>query len=209
MGEKLVLIGGGGHCRSVLDAAVHMGTFEEIVITDQLILPEKQIMGFRVAGDDSLLPQLFQAGFHEAFISVGSIKSTELRNRLYQKACGIGFKFPNIVDPSAVVSGDAVLGEGIFIGKRTVINAGVRIEDMAIINTGAVIEHECYVGKFSHISVSAVVCGGCHIGDSVFIGANATVIQEINIGSNSIIGAGSLVLKDINPMSVYTGRTQG
>lgn len=202
-------MGGGGHCKSVLDAAVHMETFEEIVITDHSISPEEWIMGCRVVGDDSLLPQLFQTGFHEAFISVGSIKSTELRNRLYQKACSIGFRFPNIIDPSAIVSGDAVLGEGIFIGKRAVINAGVRIEDMAIINTGAVIEHGCYIGRFSHISVGAVVCGDCHIGDSAFIGANATVIQGINIGSNSIIGAGSIVLKDINLMSVYTRRTQG
>lgn len=209
MGRKLVLIGGGGHCRSVLDAAVRMEVFDEIVITDHFVPSEEQIMGFRVVGDDSLLPQLFQTGFHEAFISVGSIKSTELRKRLYRKAYNIGFKFPDIIDPSAIVSVDTVLGEGIFIGKMAVVNAGTRIEDMAIINTGAVIEHECRIGRFSHISVNAVICGGCDIDDSVFVGANATVIQGINIGRNSIIGAGSTVLKDMDAMSVHIRGKQG
>lgn len=200
--ERLVLIGGGGHCRSVLDTARRMDVFEEIVITDCSIPVGTEFMGCRVVGTDELLPRLFQDGFRMAFISVGSIKSTNQRKVICQRAKKAGFQFANVIDPSALVSDYAVVGTGIYVGKRAVINAGAYIQDMAIINTGAIIEHECHVGNYSHVAVGAVVCGGSDIGDSVFIGANATVVQGIKVGMNSIIGAGCVVLKNVMPNSI-------
>ena len=201
--KRLVLIGGGGHCGSVLDAARGMNRFEEIVITDPDIEAGSEYMGCRVAGTDEMLSRLFQDGFGMAFVSVGSITSTRLRKELCQKAKEAGFDFPNIIDPSAKVSEYAAVGKGIFIGKNAVVNAGARIGDMAIINTGAVVEHGCRIGAFSHVSVGAVMCGDSKTGDSVFVGANATVIQGVRIGMNSIIGAGSVVLKDVGPDSMF------
>lgn len=207
MGEKrrLVLIGGGGHCRSVLDAARRMNVFEEIVITDCSVPAGSEIMGCKVAGNDDLIPRLFQGGFQMAFVSVGSIESAERRKDIHRRAREAGFEFPNIIDPSAAVSGHAVLGEGVFIGKNAVVNAGSRIGDMAIINTGAIVEHGCHVGDFSHIAVGAVVCGDSQIGDSVFVGANATIIQGVRIGMNSVIGAGRVVLRDVEANSRIVG----
>ncbi len=198
-------MGGGGHCRSVLDAAKRMNWFEEIVITDNAMAAGDKFMGCRVAGGDEMLPRLFQDGFGMAFVSVGSIESTLLRKALFEKAEREGFGFPNIIDPSAQVSDYAAVGKGVFVGKNAVINAGARIEDMAIINTAAVIEHGCCIGAFSHVSVGAMMCGDSKIGCSVFVGANATVIQGVKIGMNSVIGAGSLVLRDVGPDSRFTG----
>lgn len=199
--KQLVLIGGGGHCKSVLDTAIRMNVFEKIVITDCGIPAGTEFMGYKVVGNDDILTQLFEDGTRVAFISLGSIKTTEQRQIIFQRAKNIGFEFPNLIDPSASVSKYSILGKGIFIGKNAVINAGVEIGDMAIINTGAIIEHGCYIGNFSHISVGAIVCGDSIIKDSVFVGANATVIQGITIGRNSVIGAGSVIIKDVDPNS--------
>ncbi len=204
--RRLVLLGGGGHCESVLDAAKRMNWFEEIVITDNHLKAGSELMGCRAVGGDEMLPRLFQYGFGMAFVSVGSIKSSRLRRELCRKAEEAGFDFPNIIDPSAAVSDYGAVGRGIFIGKRAVVNTGARIGDMAIINTGAVIEHGCRIGAFSHVSVGAVMCGDSEIGDSVFVGANATIIQGVRIGMNSVIGAGSLVLRDVGPDSMVRGR---
>lgn len=207
MGERkrLVLLGGGGHCSSVLDTAKRMGMFDEIVITDCNMAVGTEYMGSRVVGTDDVLLQLFQAGIRMAFISMGSIKSTKLREVLCRRAMDVGFDFPNIIDPSASVSEYAVLGKGIFAGKNAVINAGARVGDMAIINTGAIVEHGSSIGSFSHISVGAVVCGDSEIGSSVFVGANAAIIQGVKVGANSIVGAGSVVLKDAAPDSRIVG----
>ena len=203
--KRLVLLGGGGHCSSVLDAAQRMGMFDEIVITDCDMVAGTEFMGSRVVGTDDALLQLFQDGIRMAFISMGSIKSTKLRKLLHRRAMDMGFDFPNIIDPSALVSEYAMLGKGIFVGKNSVINAGARVGDMAIINTGAIVEHGSSIGSFSHISVGAVVCGDSKIGNSVFVGANAAIIQGVKVGANSIVGAGSIVLKDAVPDSRIIG----
>lgn len=197
-GRRLVLVGGGGHCMSVLDAALRMGIFQEIVITDAALRPGTGLMGCRVAGDDRILPKLYEEGFQEAFISIGSIRSTENRQEAYVKAAEAGFAFPNIIDPSAAVSAYACLGKGIFIGKNACVNAGADIGDMAIINTAAVIEHGCRIGVFAHVSVAACVCGDAQVGSHAFIGAGAVAIQGARIGMGSFIRAGTVVVKEVS-----------
>ncbi|MBR0093076.1 MAG: NeuD/PglB/VioB family sugar acetyltransferase [Lachnospiraceae bacterium] len=194
---RMVLIGGGGHCKSVLDATLRMQVFGEIVIVDPEMSAGTIISGCKVAGDDSLLPALYADGFTHAVVSVGSIRETLLRHRLVDKAKGIGFAFTTIIDPSAVVARSASIGEGVFIGKNAVVNTDAVIGDHTIINTGAIIEHDCRIGAFSHIAVGAVVCGGAEIGEDAFIGANATVVQGIKIGAGTTAGAGAVVTQDI------------
>lgn len=203
--KRLVLIGGGGHCMSVLDSARRMGIFQEIVITDNGKPIGSDIMGCKVAGDDGMLEKLYQSGFRYAFLTIGSIGGSHARQAAYGAAAKVGFCFPNIIDPSAAVSSHAKLGSGIFIGKNAAVNAGACIGDMVIINSGAVVEHGCQIGEFSHISVGAAICGDVVIGKSVFAGANAAVIQGVEIGSGSVIGAGSVVLSNVLAGSTRTG----
>ena len=207
--RKLVLIGGGGHCASVCDTLRKCGIYDEIVITDKE-LPEGSIScGCTVAGTDDKLPELFAKGYTDAVITVGSINDDSVRRKIADGADGIGFSVPIIMDPSASVAEDAVVSDGVFVGKQAVINAGSRIGRFAIINTSAVVEHNCSIGDFTHISIGAVVCGDCVIGDDVFIGANATVIQGVSIGSNSIIGAGSVILADVPDNMTVKGIWKG
>jgi len=78
-----------------------------------------------------------------------------------------------------------------------VINAGSEIGICAIINSCAVVEHDCSVGAFSHISPGTILCGGVSIGSGAHVGAGAVVRQQLSIGHNSIIGMGSVVTRDI------------
>ncbi len=197
MENKIVLIGGGGHCKSVLDAAKRMDIFSDIVITDPDIAPGTEILGSRVVGTDAVLPRLRSEGVKYAFITVGSIMSTLLRHKLTEKAEELGFSFAKIIDPSAIISEYAKIGAGSFIGKNAVVNADVVVGSHCIVNTGTIVEHECKVGDFTHISVGTVLCGNVEVGTDSFIGAGSTVIQGVRIGCCSIIGAGSVVTKEI------------
>lgn len=195
--KKLVLIGGGGHCKSVLDAAFAMDKFDEIVITDASITPGSKILGCEVVGTDGLLKKLKSKGFDYAFITVGCIRSSSLRESLVSKAKKIGFIFPVIIDPSAIVSQSAKIGSGTFVGKKAVVNADCVIGEHCIINTGAIIEHECYVGDFCHISVGSILCGNVKVGCNSFVGAGSTIVQSVKIGNRSVIGANSTVLVNV------------
>ncbi len=189
------MIGGGGHCKSVLDCALSAGIYESIgiVVNDG----SESVLGVPVAGGDDDLATLRHEGWTDAFISVGSIGSTVLRRKLYDMVKALGFNVPVIIDPSAIIARDVVINEGVFAGKGTVINAGSEIGCCAIINTGAVIEHDCRIGDFSHISPGAVLCGQVTVGNDSHIGARSVIRQGILVGDNVMIGVGSVVVRDI------------
>ena len=195
--EKIILIGAGGHAKSVIDSLKAQGKYEPAGIIDKTEVDDTHVLSIPIIGTDEDLPRFYEKGIHHAFVTVGSIGDTIIRQRLYQKLKAIGFILPNIIDPSAVISPTVKHGEGVFVGKNATINAGSSIGKMAIINNAAVIEHECTIGNFCHIAPAAALCGNVSIGENTHIGTNATIIQGIKVGSNALVGAGSVVLKDI------------
>lgn len=205
MKNRIVLIGGGGHCKSVVNSIQRACFYDEVVVVDQSYPQLENVLGIPVIGKDDKLPELKNAGYDHAFITVGSIKSTELRRRLYEEAVRLGFWFPYIVDPSAQVSEYAKLETGVFIGQNSVVNVEAHICKMAIINTGAIVDHECVIGEYSHIAVGARLCGNVVVGNDVLIGAGAVVIQGVHIGNGALVGAGSVVLRNIEDNETVVG----
>ena len=194
MGKNLLLIGGGGHCRSVLSSVLAEKEYEEVGIIDFTNIP---VMGISVVGRDEDLPTLKNSGWTDAFITVGSIGNTGLRRRLYQMIKKLGFTIPSIIDPTAIVAQDVKIGEGCFVGKGAVLNSGTEIGECAIINTGAVIEHDCKIGAFAHISPGTVLCGQVKVGNDSHVGAGSVVRQQIEIGNETLVGIGSVVVQNI------------
>lgn len=190
----ILLIGGGGHCVSVLCALKRNGTYQKIGI---VTLEVRNVFDVPVVGTDDDLPRLISEGYDSAFLSIGGVGSASLRRALYQKLKQIGYHVPNIIDPSAVIGEHVSFGEGIFIGKNAVINAGSRIDCGAIINTGAIVEHECVIEEYAHVAPGSVICGAVRIGKDAYIGANSTVIQCLQIGENTVVGAGSVVVRNL------------
>lgn len=192
--KKLLLLGGGGHCKSVLDTLFALSEFDQIGIVDAA---EQTVLGVSVVGTDEDLPRLKEQGWQYAFVSVGSVGNTALRRQLYRKIQEFGFHIPTIVDPTAMVAKESVLKEGCFVGKQAIINADSCIGTCAIINSGAIVEHEVRIGDFTHISPGAVLCGQVKVGNDSHIGAGSVVKQQIVVGNNTIIGIGSVVVKDM------------
>ena len=205
MKKKLVIIGGGGHCRTVIDSVCSLSVYSEIVITDPNISVGEKINGYSVVGGDEVLYNLYDNGYDSAFIAIGAIGDTDVRRKLDKIVTDIGYKFPIIVDASATIALNCMIADGTYIAKNACVNSSSSIGRNAIINTGAIVEHDCNIGDYVHIAVGAVVCGGCNIGHDVFIGANATVIQGVTVGENSIIGAGSTVLADVPANTTVVG----
>jgi sugar O-acyltransferase (sialic acid O-acetyltransferase NeuD family) len=205
MNKKLLLIGGGGHCKSVLDSILQSNEYSEIGIIDKNENDEGSILGIPIIGCDNDLSKLYHDGYHYAFVTVGSIGKPSLRIKLYKMLEAIGFEIPNIIDLTAIISNQVKLEKGIFIGKNVVVNVGTYIKDGSIINTGSTIEHDCIINQFCHIAPGSVLCGEVEIGENTHVGAGSVIRQQIKIGSNTIIGMGSVVLKDIKGNVVAYG----
>lgn len=197
MNKGILLLGGGGHCASVLDSLLTNSEYDRIGIIDnsatETPIPDK----IHIIGCDDDLFKLFSEGYIYAFVTIGSIGNISIREKLYKKIKDIGFTIPNITDKTAAISEHVKLGEGIFIGKNCVVNARTEIYNCAIINSASVIEHDCVIGEFAHISPGAVLCGGVKIGYGTHVGAGVTIKQYLSIGEYSIIGMGSVVLNNI------------
>ncbi|UTY38121.1 hypothetical protein NMU03_10510 [Allocoprobacillus halotolerans] len=115
--KKLVLVGGGGHCKSVIDA-LDKKKFDDIVILDPAFPHLKEVLGIPVVGNDDYLEALYSQGYHYAFITVGSIKNTTIREQLYKKLTMYRYQLINVIDRSSILANDIQIGEGVFIGKK-------------------------------------------------------------------------------------------
>lgn len=198
----IILIGGGGHAKSVADSVKRLGIYniKGIVTKDKEEWDE-----YTWLGDDEKLQDIYDSGVMTAALAIGYLGRGRIRRAVFDRLKKIGFAVPAIIDPSAIVSIDAAAEEGSFIGKGAIVNIGAHIGKASIINSGAIIEHECRVGDFSHIAVGARLCGRVDVGEDSFVGAGATVIQCINIGNGVTIGAGSTVLSDIGDAVTAVG----
>lgn len=195
--EKILLVGSGGHAKTLVDTIERLETYEVAGFVGPGEVGAALYRGYRLLGHDEALPTLFMQGIHAAALGMGFMGRSSVRNRLYAQLSQIGYTLPVLVDPTAVVAADAVLGVGTYVGRHAVINADAQIGHACIINTGSIVEHECRIGAFSHVAVGAVLCGQVQVGSECLIGANATVIQGLHIGDGCIIGAGTVVTKGI------------
>jgi sugar O-acyltransferase (sialic acid O-acetyltransferase NeuD family) len=191
----ILLVGAGGHARACIDVIEQEGRF---VITGLVGLPEecgKEILGYPVVGTDSDLPNLLLASAY-ALVTMGQIRSSEPRTRLYEQLHANGFTTPTIVSPRAYVSPHASLGAGTIVMHGAIVNATATVGRNCIINSQSLIEHDAAIGDHCHISTAATINSGVRVGSGTFVGSNSTVRQLVNIGEKCLIGLGQRVVAD-------------
>jgi sugar O-acyltransferase (sialic acid O-acetyltransferase NeuD family) len=202
--KPLILIGGGGHCRSAIDVIESEGFFSITGITDTIEKVGETISGVEIIAEDNKLGKLIPK-YRNCLVTVGHLKNPGLRIKLYQLAKDLGAKFPVISSPTAHVSKKANIEAGTIIFHKAVVNAAATIGADCIINTGAIIEHDVTIGDHTHISTGSIINGHCSVGSRSLIGSGTVVIQEITIGDDIVVGANSTVIKDLTEPGVYVG----
>ncbi|AEX85662.1 sugar O-acyltransferase, sialic acid O-acetyltransferase NeuD family [Marinitoga piezophila KA3] len=195
--EKIILVGGGGHCKVVASIIFEKNEYEIIGISDLKTEIGKEIMGIKINYIDEQLEELYKTGIKNAFVTVGSVGNPDLRIKLFKKLKDIGFNLPVIISKHTIISKDVSIGEGTVIMPGVIVNPGVKIERNCIINTGAIIEHDCIIEDNVHIAPGVTLSGGVKIGENSHIGTGTSIIQNIEIGKNVLIGAGSVVVNNI------------
>jgi len=189
MKEKILLVGGGGHCRSVIDVIELEDRYEIAGIIDKKELVGQDVLGYKVVGCDDDLEDLFRK-YKYAIVTVGQIKSNSLRVKLFDALKAIGYELPSIISPLSYVSKHSTIGEGTIVLHQALINSNVTIGKNCIINSKALIEHDCIVEDSCHISTASVLNGGVVVKEGTFFGSNATSKEGIEI--SGFIRAGGL-----------------
>jgi sugar O-acyltransferase (sialic acid O-acetyltransferase NeuD family) len=195
MKEKIILIGGGGHCKSSIDVIEQEDRFTIAGIVD---VPEKRqhkVLGYPVIGSDADLEELIKT-FPNVLITLGQIKSPDRRMELFNDLMQMGAHFPLIQSPLSYVSPHAHVSAGTIVMHHALINAGANVGRNCIINNKALIEHDAVIEDHCHISTGAVVNGGVKIGRGSFLGSNAVCKEYIEIRKNAVIGCGAIIIKN-------------
>ena len=194
MKKPIILIGGGGHCRSVIDVIEQEGIFEIAGIVD---LKEKigdTILRYPVIADDDELIKLSNK-YKYFHITLGFIKTPARRKQILELLQKIQVVLPVIVSPIAYVSCHAKIGVGTVIMHNAQINANANIGENCIINSKALIEHDAIVGNNCHISTGAIINGKVKVGNECFVGSGAVTVQGAKIPDGSFIKANSLFIR--------------
>lgn len=190
MKPKLILIGGGGHCKSCIDVIEQENKFIIAGIVD-INTSISDLLGYSLLGDDDDLARL-KLNYDYALITIGQLKTPAIRVRLLDYAKSLGFKLPAIISPRAYVSNHAKIGNGSIVMHDALINAGAIVGDNCIINTKSLIEHDAVIENNCHISTGAIINGGAIIKQGSFVGSNAATKESVRTNEKDFIKAGSL-----------------
>lgn len=202
--KQIILVGGGGHCKSCIDVIERENKFKISGIVDVKEKLHQKVLGYEIIATDEDLLNLSKK-YEYFLITIGQIKNHKIRKAKFEYLKKINVKFPTIISPLAYISRFAFLGEGTILMHRAFVNSGARIGKNCIINTGCIIEHDAEIGDNCHISTGVIVNGKVKIGEGTFIGSNSVIAHNLNISSGVVIGAGSVVTKSVLEKGIYAG----
>ncbi len=201
MAERLVILGAGGHGRALLELVRVLGSLELVGLVDAA--PQApEMLGIPLLGDESVLAGLRRAGVGQAAIALGDC---EARLAAAARLARLGFSFPPLVHPSAIMARSATLGEGTVVLPRAVLGAAARIGRFCIVNTGAILEHDVELGEGTHCAPGCVLPGGVRVGARALIGAGAACRPHVSVGEGAVVGVGAAVTENVAAGAVVGG----
>ena len=193
----LLIYGGGGHAKSLIDLVRRMGNFAIAGIVDDGIPDGTLILDVPVLGGGELLPSLRRKGIFQAVNAVGGIGSIAPRLAVYQRLADTGFHCVTVVHPRAFIEPTASVAEGCQVFFNAYVGSDVQVGFGTIVNTGAILSHDCVLGEYVNISPGAILAGAVRVGERALVGMGATVNLGVNIGAGARVGNSAVVKADV------------
>ena len=200
--KEIIVIGGGGHAKVIISILKRLKEYEIGGYTDKK--DKGSILGVKYLGDDSILLNIEEKNRHSV-LGIGQIKTAAVRLKIVESLKKIGYEFPVIIAPTAIINEDVSIAEGSVVMDGVVINTETKIGKFSIINTNCSIDHDCILGDYNHIAPGVTISGNVKTGDRVLLGTGSCVIQEKKIVSDCIVSAGSSVQKSLVKSGIYRG----
>lgn len=200
--HNLILVGGGGHCKSVIDVAENAG-WTILGILDNPENVGKKVLGYNIIGSDDCIIDFVDKAYF--LVAVGQVKDCSIRKKIHEKIQAAEGKLATVIASDAHVSRNAKIGKGSIVMHKAVVNASAEIGMGCILNTLANVEHDSVIGDFCHISTGAMINGNCSVGYETFVGSGAVIVHGISIPARCVVAAGALVRKNIEVSGIYAG----
>jgi sugar O-acyltransferase (sialic acid O-acetyltransferase NeuD family) len=187
--RRLLIIGAGGHGRSVAEAALAGGTYDLVGFVDDAWPALSTIWGVPVLGTVADFAR-HRAAANAGIVAIGN---AGLRERLFVQLGLSGLAQVTVIHPAAVVSPTAMIGAGCTIMAGAIVGTEACLGDGVIVNCGAVVDHHCKVGDFCHLGVRAAMAGGAVLGRGAWMQPGATLGYGAVVGAGAVIAAGEVI----------------
>ncbi len=186
---RLLVVGAGGHGRSVAEAAELSGQFEVVGFLDDALHVGEIVLGVPMLGTvDSMA--YHRAAADQAIVAVGN---NAVREGLMQQLIAAGFELATVVHPSAIVSPRALLGAGSSVMSGAILGTETRLGIGSIVNCGAVVDHHAIVEDYGHLGVNASMAGATVLGRGAWMQAGAVLGYGVTVPSGLTLAPGEVV----------------
>jgi acetyltransferase EpsM len=190
----IIIYGAGGHGKVVADVLERQSKYMLLgFLDDDPAKRGKELYGYKIFGG---IDTYNEQGLERYPFIVG-IGDNRARQQVVARLEALGCQFGRAIHPSAQIAKDVRLAPGVMVMANVVINPGSSIGKHTIINTGTIVEHDCLIGDFVHISPAAVLAGNVMIQEGAHIGMGSIILPGIQVGAYSVVGAGAVVIDDI------------
>lgn len=180
---RLLVVGAGGHGRSVAEVAELSGQFEVVGFLDDSLPSGEKVLNVPVLGNVISLASHLGA-FDQVIVAIGN---NTMRERLLQQLTLVGVELATLIHPRAIVSPSVVLGAGSVVMAGAIVGTEAHLGIGVIVNCGAVVDHHATVEDFGHLGVNSSMAGGTVLGHSAWLQAGATLGYGVHVSANTVI----------------------
>lgn len=213
--EYLIIFGGGGHAKTVIDLIRRLDKYSIAgIVDDNRALVGGRILDVPVLGTRAILPAILTGGVKFAVNCVGGILDINIRVQIFDLLERNGFTSPSLIHPRASVETSATIGSGVQVFCNAYIGSDTKLYPMCMINTSSVISHDCVIGRYTHIAPGALLAGHVQVGEKSLVGMGVTTAIGVKIGSGVRIGNGAIILADVPDKTIvqagrfWTGKAE-
>lgn len=187
--QRLLIIGAGGHGRSVAEAAVLHGDYELTAFLDDAAESSQRVWDWPVWGTTTMLAAC-RDRVDAVIVAIGN---NALREILHQRVQAEGLLLATVVHPAATVSPRAAMGQGCAIMAGAIVGTDAQLGEGVIVNCGAVVDHDCTVEPFGHLGVNAGMAGGSVLGRRAWMPVGAALAYGVRVAADRVLRAGEVV----------------
>lgn len=186
---RLLVVGAGGHGRSVAEAAKLSGQFTVLGFLDDSLPAGETVLGMPVLGPVARMVD-HRADAQLAMVAIGN---NSVREKLMHQLAEAGFEWATVVHPRAIVSPSAALGAGSAVMAGAIVGTEARLGVGAIVNCGAVVDHHATVKDYGHLGVNASMAGGTVLGRGAWMQAGSALGYGVKVPTKVTLAPGEAV----------------
>ncbi len=189
--KKLLILGAGGHGKSVAEAALLSGDWTNIAFLDDSWPTTESVLGFPVLAKLEALSVL-SSQYSAGIVAIGNNKIRQVYLTLLEQ---VGLPLVSIIHPAASVSASAKIGVGTTIMASARVGVDASLGKGCIVNSHATVDHDVTLNDFVHIGIGVHLAGGVKVGLRAWLQAGICAGYHVIVSDDEVCTVGTILQK--------------